>query len=41
MRDYSTTPRQKLKIMAGAIAALVTVGLLAALALGFLWVPPT
>jgi len=39
MRDHSTTPRQNLKMAVGAIAAVVTVGLLAAIALGFLWIP--
>jgi hypothetical protein len=38
MRDYTT--KEKLKITAGAISAVVTVGLLAAIALAFLWTPP-
>lgn len=38
MRDY--TKQEKAKITAGAICAIVTVGLLAAVALSFLWMPP-
>lgn len=38
MRDYTT--KEKVKITVGAISAVVTVGLLAAIALGFLWMPP-
>ena len=38
MRDY--TKQEKAKIIAGVICAVVTVGLLAAVALGFLWMPP-
>ncbi len=38
MRDYTT--KEKFKITAGAICAVVTVGLLAAIALAFLWTPP-
>ena len=38
MHDYTTN--EKLKVTAGAICAVVTVALLAAIALGFLWMPP-
>ena len=38
MREYTT--KEKCKITAGAICAVVTVGLLAAIALAFLWTPP-
>ncbi len=38
MRDYTT--KDKAKITAGAISAVVIVGLLAVIALGFLWTPP-
>jgi hypothetical protein len=38
MRDYTT--KEKLKITVGAISAVVTVGLLAVIALAFLWTPP-
>ena len=38
MRDSTT--KEKFKITAGAICAVVTVGLLAAIALAFLWTPP-
>lgn len=38
MRDY--TKKEKAKITAGAISAVVIVGMLAVIALGFLMVPP-
>jgi hypothetical protein len=38
MRDYTT--KEKAKITAGAISAVVIVGLLAMIALVFLWTPP-
>jgi hypothetical protein len=38
MRDYTT--KEKAKITAGAISAVVIVGLLAMIALAFLWTPP-
>jgi hypothetical protein len=38
MRDY--TSQEKIKTIAGAIAAIVTVALLATIALGLLWMPP-
>jgi hypothetical protein len=38
VRDYTTN--EKLKITAGAISAVVIVGLLAVVALAFLWTPP-
>jgi hypothetical protein len=39
MRAY--TRREKAKITAGAIAAVVTVVFLAVIALAFLWMPPS
>ena len=38
MRDYTT--KEKVKITTGAISAVITVGLLAAIALALLWSPP-
>jgi hypothetical protein len=38
MRAYA---KEKAKITAGAIAAVVTVALLAVIALAFLWMPPS
>jgi hypothetical protein len=38
MRDY--TNKEKAKITAGAISAILIVALLAVIALGFLWMPP-
>ena len=38
MRDY--TKKEKAKITAGAISAVVIVGMLAVIALAFLMVPP-
>ncbi len=39
MRAY--TRREKVKITAGAVAAIVTVAFLAVIALAFLWMPPS
>jgi hypothetical protein len=39
MRDHTT--KEKAKITAGAISAVAIVGLLAVVALAFLWTPPT
>jgi hypothetical protein len=39
MRAY--TKKEKAKITAGAIAAVVTVAFLAVIALAFLWMPPS
>jgi hypothetical protein len=38
MQDY--TNREKARITAGAITAIVIVGLMAVIALAFLWMPP-
>jgi hypothetical protein len=38
VQDY--TKKEKAKITAGAISAVVIVGLLAVVALAFLWTPP-
>ncbi len=38
MHDYTTN--ENLKLIAGMVSALVTVGLIAAIAMAFLWMPP-
>jgi hypothetical protein len=38
MQDY--TKKEKVRITAGAISAVVIVGFLAVVALAFLWIPP-
>jgi hypothetical protein len=38
MHEYTT--KEKARIVAGAVTAVVIVGLLSVIALGFLWVPP-
>jgi hypothetical protein len=38
--DRAYTPKERAKITAGAVAAVVIVGLLLVIALAFLWTPP-
>ena len=38
MRPY--TSKEKAKIIAGTITAIVIVGMMAVIALAFLWIPP-
>ena len=38
--DRTYTSRERAKITAGAVAAVVIVGLLSVIALAFLWTPP-
>jgi hypothetical protein len=39
MRPY--TPKEKARIIAGTVTAVIIVGMMAVVALAFLWIPPS